>query len=88
MRNKVSAAHFVFARHPLLGCSGEAVKEMTRTPVAEPGLLERFDHLCNLQSSGNSPGPQVNIVANVLGQLPADDDVGELQPAARFHHSI
>lgn len=88
MRNEVSAAHFVFARHSLLGRSGEAVKEMARTRVAKPGLLKRFDHLCNLQSAGNSPGPEVYIVTDVLGQLPSNDDVSELQSAARLHHSI
>jgi hypothetical protein len=85
---EIGAAHFVLARHLLLGRSRKAVKEMTCTCIAESGLLKRLDHLCNLQSAGNSSGPQIDVVACILGQFHPHRDVGELQPAAWFHHAI
>jgi len=51
------AANLVFARDTFLARAGETVEEMARARIAKTGLLERFDHLCNLQSAGNSAGP-------------------------------
>ena len=39
---------------------------------------ENFDELCLRQSTGNSTGPQVDVVPGVLGELVGDDDVAEL----------
>ena len=86
MRHKISAAHAVFARHSLLGRSQETIEKVASAGVPEPAFLQRFDHLCNLQSAGNSPGPEVNVVARLFGQFGTDDDVGELEPSARLHH--
>jgi hypothetical protein len=84
--DEVGPLHAVFPGHSFLGGSREAIEKVPNADPLEPGLLKRFDHLCNLQSAGNSPGPEVNVVAYLLGQLGADDDVGELQPAAWPHH--
>ena len=61
---------------------------MTRARIAKTGFLERFDHLCNLQSAGNSPCPEVDVIADVLGQFLADRDIGELKPATALHHAV
>ena len=82
MGDEVGSLHAVFPGHSFLGGTREAIEKVTDADGLEPGLLERFDHLCNLQSAGNSPGPEVNVIACGLGQLGADDDIGELQPAA------
>ncbi len=39
---------------------------------------ENFDELCLRQSTGNSTGPQVDVVPGVLRELVGDEDVAEL----------
>jgi hypothetical protein len=40
------------------------------------------------ESSGNSPSPEIDAIARVLGDLGVDDDVGQLQPAARTQDAV
>jgi hypothetical protein len=39
---------------------------MRGTYVVETRLLECFDHLCNLQSAGYSPRPEVDVRSHIL----------------------
>ena len=62
-----------------------------RERVDQVGLLDvdvtacdQLPRVLSLQeSSGNSAGPEVDALARVLGDLLVDDDVGDLQAAAR-----
>jgi hypothetical protein len=40
------------------------------------------------ESSGDSAGPEVDPLARVLGDLVADEDVGELEPTAGTQHAV
>lgn len=86
--DEVGAAHFIFARHALLRRPQEAVEKPRCARVAEPRFLHHFDHLCNLQSTGDSPGPEIDVIAHRFGKLHAHDDVGELQPPAGLYDPI
>ena len=48
--------------------------------VAQPDQQPRV--LSFQESSGDSAGPEVDALAGVFGDLVADEDVGELKPAA------
>jgi len=83
--DEVCAGDAKLARHAFLRGSLEAVEEMAGSGISESESLHYFHHLCNLQSAGNSPGPQVNVISGILREFSSHDDIGELQAASRFH---
>ena len=48
------------------GCTEERVKLLNYLHFAKSRLLDHLEILCNLQSAGNSSGPEVNIVTRIL----------------------
>ncbi len=76
--DKIGSLDTVLARHRLLAGPEKSVEEVTRPGIPKTELFECLDHLCNLQSAGNSSRPQVDVIAHVLRKLGANDDVGKL----------
>ena len=61
--------------------TGKHVDKLAPADVLETDLLQDPFPLCVQQSTGNSAGPEVDIVLRVLGNLLLDDDVANLEPA-------
>ena len=85
---EINAAHAVLGRDPLLAGPLEALEGMGCTRIAESRLVDHIQHLCNLQSTGNSAGPKIDVVARVLGEFLVDRDVRELQSAAGLYYPV
>lgn len=66
VRGEIRAANLILTGYSLFRRSREAVEEPTRPGISEASPVQRFDHLCDLQSAGNSPRPQVNVVSHAL----------------------
>ncbi len=86
--DEIHAVDAELARSLFLVRTEERVKGLYQPDFTEARLLDHLEILCNLQSAGNSSGPEVDIVARVLRQLTFHDDVGELQPATGPHHAV
>ena len=59
----------------------------TRFPLStrsNPCFSRRLSVLCLQQSSGNSPGPEVDVAPSFLAHRLLDRDVGDLDPPARL----
>jgi hypothetical protein len=50
--------------------------------IGETSSEDRRLQLCLQQSTGNSAGPEVDLLLRPLGNLPADEDVGDLKSPA------
>src|SRR5260370_27017064 len=55
--------------------------------VDETGLAQHLLPGCTRQTTGNSSGPQIDVVDGGGGNRAAVGDVGELQPAAGTQHA-
>jgi hypothetical protein len=53
----------------------------------EAHFAEEPNQLCLRQSTCDSTGPQIDVAADLLRELAADDDVAELKPSARTEHA-
>ncbi len=55
--------------------------------VREARLVQRPLPLCFQQSTGDSAGPEIDVVLCVLGDFFVDDDVRDLEPPAGLQHA-
>ena len=55
--------------------------------IGETGSDNRRPQLCLQQSTGNSAGPELDLFLRPLGNLPADENVGDLKSPARAQHT-
>ncbi len=62
--------------------AGEDIHLLSPANVREAHVLQNPIPLCFQQSTGDSAGPEVDVVFGVLGDLLMDDDVGDLDAAA------
>ena len=56
--------------------------------VGEPGGRDQGVKLSCQESTGNSAGPQSNVLFCPVRDRLADDDVGNLQASPRFEHAV
>jgi hypothetical protein len=84
---QIHGEYAIALRCLFLAGSSEAVKVRDHTGLLESRGSKRRDKLCFQQSAGDSTGPEVDVSDHRFGQLPPDDDVGELHAAIRFQHS-
>ena len=59
--------------------AGEDVDLVPPTDAGEAGVLQHPFPLCFQQSTGDSPGPEVDVVLRALRHFFVYDDVGYLQ---------
>ena len=83
-------------RAELLGLAAGVLELGARVGVDEITLLyldvparDQLPRVLPLEeSTGNSPGPEIDPVAGVLGDLGVDHDVRDLQSAAGLEHAV
>ena len=85
-RKHIHAVHAELARRFLLGCRTKTIEPGGNVYVLETNMLQIANELCLRQSAGDSTGPQVDVAADILGQLDIKRDVPEIQPTARFEY--
>ena len=64
--------------------AGEDIDLSAPANVREADVVQHPMPLCFQQSTGYSAGPEVDVVLGVLGHLLVNDDVGDLETAARL----
>ena len=84
---QVHAPDAVAARRLLLRRRLEAIESLRDAHVGEARLRERRDKLCFQQSTGDSTGPEIDVLACVFPQLHAEHNVGDLNTATWFQHA-
>jgi hypothetical protein len=47
-RHEIRSTYAILGRYALLAGAAKTLEEVRGADIAEPGLPERFDHLCNL----------------------------------------
>ena len=68
----------------LLRGSREAIEPPRDLRVGKARVHERRDKLCFQQSTGDSTGPEIDVLSCVFRQFDAQDDVGDLHAASRL----
>src|SRR6516165_968232 len=71
----------------LARCSLEGVRRRAERHVDEPRLAQHLLPGCTRQTTGDSSGPEIDVVDGRLGNWAAVGDVGELQPATGPQHA-
>ncbi len=66
--------------------AGENIDLLTPANVYETGLLQHVPPLCFQQSTGDSAGPEIDVVFRILRHFLMNDDVGDLEAAAWLQH--
>ena len=83
-------------RAELLGFAAGVFELGARVGVDEVALLDldvpardQLPRVLSLEeSTGNSPGPEIDAIAGVLRDFRVDDDVGDLQPPAGLEDTV
>src|SRR5262249_40378399 len=74
----------VLARDALLARAAECVEPLPRFDLRETHVREYLDELSLRESTGDSPGPEVDVPPDRFGELVAHDNVCVEEPAARL----
>jgi hypothetical protein len=70
--------HTILSGRVFFARTAETVEAGGYAYVLESQRLEGRDKLCLRQSAGYSPGPQVNVAANVLPEFDIEYDIRKL----------
>lgn len=83
-RREVHADDAVSARRTFFGGAVEAREPRRHARLNEPGGLKGRDELCFQQSTGDSTGPQVDVLERLVWKHLANHDVRDLDAASGF----
>ncbi len=81
MAEHLEAAGVVLARG-----APERVDRLAHLDLDEPGVGHQLGPLLGRLAAGDAVGPQVDVALRLFRHLPADGDVGELQPTSGTQH--
>ena len=76
--------HSVLAGDLLLGGRTQAIETRGDAHLFKADLHQILSELCLRQSAGDSPGPQIDVTAGILGEFDIQGDIGQMKATAGF----
>lgn len=86
--DEICATHAILACGVFLTGTGEGIKILDHFGALKPCFGECREIACRLQSTRDSPDPELDIVERCRRQLGFDHDVGKLNPAALAQYAV